>query len=101
MPSSPLTTSRRCKPPPTSSVPTSSANASTTDPDPGAEVLSQGAQAAQSVTLLCDRPDRVLPQLHLQAPLPDPQAVRTQLRARPVAADGRQDRRDLRHPRAP
>src|SRR5215510_12400007 len=46
------------------------------DPDPGAEVLSQGTQAAQSVTLLCDRPDRVLPQLHLQAPLPDPQAVR-------------------------
>jgi hypothetical protein len=40
-----------------------------------------------SVTLLCDRPDRVPPQLHLQASLPDPQAVRTQLRARPVEAD--------------
>jgi len=45
------------------------------DPDPGAEVFCQGTQAAQLVTLLCDRPDRVLPQLHLQAPLPHPQAI--------------------------
>jgi hypothetical protein len=81
------------------------------DPDPGTEVLRQGTQAVPPVTLLCDRPDRVLPQLHLQASLPNPQAVRTQLRARPVAADPhgsspwaegpRQNRRDLRHPRAP
>ena len=41
------------------------------------------------LTLLCDRPDRVLPQLHLQAQLPHPQAVRTQLRTRPVATDRR------------
>src|SRR6516164_7710327 len=65
------------------------------------EVLRQGTQTVPPVTLLRDRPDRVLPQLHLQAQLPDPQAVRTQLRARPVAADRRQDRRDLRHARSP
>src|SRR4029077_14076996 len=35
--------------------------------------------------------------LHLQAQLSHPQAVRTQLRIRPVAADRRQDRRDLWH----
>ena len=63
------------------------------DLDPGPEVLRQGAQAAQPVALLCDRPDRVLPQLHLQAQLSHPQTVRAQLRARPVAADRRQDRR--------
>jgi hypothetical protein len=37
------------------------------------------------------------PQLHLQAELSHPQTLRTQLRARPVAADCRQDRRHLRH----
>src|ERR1700747_2275587 len=58
------------------------------DADPRAEVFPQGTQADQSVTLLRDRPNRVLPQLHFQAPLPYPQAVRTQLRARPVAAGG-------------
>ena len=42
------------------------------DPDPGPEVLHQGTQAAQSLTLLCDRPDRVLSQLHLQAQLSHP-----------------------------
>ena len=35
-----------------------------------------------NLTHLCDRPDRVLPQLHLQAQLSHPQAVRTQLRIR-------------------
>src|SRR6202163_4794659 len=57
------------------------------DLDPGPEVLHQGAQAAQSLTLLCDRPDRVLPQLHLQAQLSHPQTVRAQLRARLMAPD--------------
>ncbi len=42
------------------------------DRDPGPEVLHQGTQAAQSLTLLCDRPDRVLSQLHLQAQLSHP-----------------------------
>src|SRR5712672_2109814 len=61
------------------------------DLDPGPEVLHQGAQAAQSLTLLCDRPDRVLPQLHLQAQLSHPQTVRAQLRARLMAPDCRQN----------
>jgi hypothetical protein len=46
------------------------------NPDPETEVLRQGTQTVPAVTLLFDRPDRVLPQLHLQAPFPDPQAVR-------------------------
>ena len=33
----------------------------------GPEVFCQGTQAAQSLTLLCHRPDRVLPKLYLQA----------------------------------
>jgi hypothetical protein len=56
-----------------------------------AQVLRQRAYPAQPLTLLRHRPDRILPQLHY------PQAVRTELRARPVATDRRQDRRDLRH----
>ena len=44
-----------------------------------------------ALTLLCDRPDRVLPQLHLQAQLSHPQTVRAQLRARLMAPDGRQN----------
>jgi len=36
------------------------------DSDPGAEVLRQGAQAHQSLALLFDLADRILPQLHLQ-----------------------------------
>src|SRR6516225_1016870 len=67
----------------------------------GAEVLRERAQEDQSVALLLDRPDRILPQLHLQAPLPDPQAVRAQLRAGALAADGAQDLRDLRPAAAP
>jgi len=48
----------------------SSANGSTTGTlILGPKFLRQRAQAAQSLTLLCDRPDRVLPQLHLQAQL--------------------------------
>src|SRR6266702_3248468 len=66
----------------------------------GAEVLRQGAKADQPVALLCHLADRVLPQLHLQAQLAHPQAVRAQLRTRPVAAHRRQDCRDLRHPSA-
>ena len=52
---------------------------------------------AQPVTLLRHLPGRVLPQLHLQAPLPHPQDVRARLRVRPVAADARTRSRDLRH----
>ena len=56
------------------------------DPDPRTEVLKEGARQAQPVTLLRHLPDRVLPQLHLQASLSHPQAIRAQLRTRPVAA---------------
>src|SRR5436305_10470514 len=49
------------------------------DPDPGAEVLGQGAQEDQALALLFDLADRILPQLHLQEELPHPQAVRAQL----------------------
>lgn len=42
-------------------------------------------------------PDRVLPQLHLQAPLPHPQDLRALLRDRTVASDRPQNFRDLRH----
>ena len=58
----------------------------------GAEVLDQGARSDQPAPLLRHQPDRVLPQLHLQAPLPHPQDLRAQLRTRAVAALGRQDR---------
>ena len=56
------------------------------DPGPRTEVLKEGARQAQPVTLLRHLPDRVLPQLHLQASLSHPQAIRAQLRTRPVAA---------------
>ena len=36
------------------------------DPNPRPEVLRQGAQEDQSLALLFDRADRILPQLHLQ-----------------------------------
>jgi hypothetical protein len=42
------------------------------DPDPGTQVLPKGAQTDEPVALLCHRTNRVLPQLHLQAQLPDP-----------------------------
>src|SRR5438552_18781964 len=61
------------------------------DLDTGPEVLHQRTQAAESLTLLCHRPDRVLPQLHLQAQLSHPQTVRAQLRARLMALDCRQN----------
>ena len=44
------------------------------------------------------RPDRVLPQFHLQTPLPHSQDLRAQLRDWPLAADGQPDQRDLRRP---
>ena len=56
------------------------------DPDHRTEILKEGARQAQPVTLLRHLPDRVLPQLHLQASLSHPQAIRAQLRTRPVAA---------------
>src|SRR5262249_24195245 len=59
------------------------------------------ARLSSCSMLILDRPDRILPQLHLQAPLPDPQAVRAQLRAGALAADGAQDLRDLRPAAAP
>jgi hypothetical protein len=67
------------------------------DPDPRAEILRQGTRADEAVTLLCHQSDRVLSQFHLQAELSHPQALRAQLRDRPVAAHRHQDRRDLRH----
>ena len=54
--------------------------------------------SSQPVALLRHRPGRVLPQLHLQAQLSDPQTVRAQLRTGPVATDRRQDCHDLRNP---
>src|SRR5215470_13691366 len=54
-----------------------------------------------NLSLLRHRLDRILPQLHLQAALSYLQTVRTQLRARSVAAHRRQDRRHLRHPGEP
>jgi hypothetical protein len=42
------------------------------DADPGPQVLPKGAQPDEPVALLRHRPDRVLPQLHLQAQLSDP-----------------------------
>ena len=56
------------------------------DPGPRTEVLEEGARQAQPVTLLRHLADRVLPQLHLQTSLSHPQAIRAQLRTRPVAA---------------
>jgi hypothetical protein len=46
-------------------------------------------QSDQPVALLCHHANRVLPQLHLQAELPDPQAVRTQLPEPPADFVGR------------
>ena len=66
------------------------------DPHPGAEVLQEGTQPDEPVALLRHRPDRVLPQFHLQTPLSHPQDLRAQLRNRPVAADGEPHQRDLR-----
>ena len=60
-------------------------------PDHRTEILKEGARQAQPVTLLRHLPNRVLPQLHLQASLSHPQAIRAQLRARPVAAQDRHD----------
>src|SRR5262249_51851826 len=76
--------------------PLSSASGSTTGPSRRAEVLRQRAQEDQSVALLFDRADRLLPQLHLQEELPNPQALQAQLRAGAMGADGAQDLRDLR-----
>src|SRR5215813_4001537 len=61
-----------------------------------AQVLRQGTQEDQSVAVLFDCPDRILPELHLQTQLPHSQALRAQLRARAMAAHRQQDRRDLR-----
>src|SRR6516165_5813224 len=49
------------------------------DLHPGAEVLRQGAQEDQSLALVFDLADRILPQLHLQEAFPDPQDIRAQL----------------------
>jgi hypothetical protein len=53
----------------------------------------------ESAPVLRRQPDRVLPQFHLQAPLPHPPHLRTLLRDWAVAADRAQDQRDLRRPR--
>jgi hypothetical protein len=42
------------------------------DADPGTKVFPKGAQTDQPLALLRHRPDRVLPQLHLQAQLSNP-----------------------------
>jgi hypothetical protein len=57
----------------------------------GPKFSTKERQQLKSLTLLCDRPDRVLPQLHLQAQLSHPQTVRAQLRARLMAPDCRQN----------
>ena len=49
------------------------------DPDPGPEVFQEGARGDEPVALLRRQPDRVLPQLHFQAPLSHPQDVRALL----------------------
>ena len=66
----------------------------------GAEVLQKGTQPDEPVAVLRHRADRVLPQLHLQTPLPHPQDLRAKLRDRALAADGQPDQRDLRRPAA-
>src|SRR5215471_17831354 len=42
------------------------------DPDSGAEVFQKGTRADEPLAVLCRRPDRVLSELHFQAPLPHP-----------------------------
>jgi hypothetical protein len=70
------------------------------DPHPGTEVLQKATRPDEPVAILRHGSDRVLPEFHLQTPLPHPQDLRAELRDRPLAADSEPHQRDLRRPAA-